>query len=103
MIVRFESISHVVLHISYIAAVLSLLFFEEESFGAEPHKVIVCEFLCGLEMVATLLEKDSEMAGLGCFDRQTGRFSIIHFLFIYLESDDKPHVSANSNKELIDT
>lgn len=85
LIVRLEPIPYVVLHISDAAIVLGFLFFEEDSFGAESQEVIVGELLCGLEMVAALFQEDSEIAGLCCFDRQTRRFSIIHFLFIYLE------------------
>ena len=47
---------------------LSFLFFEKDSFGTESKEVIIGELLRGLEMVAALLEEDSEIAGLGCFD-----------------------------------
>ena len=47
--------------------------------------MIVGERLRGLEVVAALLEEDSEIAGLDGLDGEARRFSIIHFLFIYSE------------------
>lgn len=54
--------------------------------------MIVGELLCGLKMIASLFEEDSEIAGLDSFNGEARRFSIIHFLFIYSEIADNLHV-----------